>query len=151
MVIAAGNDLLFNRLLDTLGMQELKADSRFESNPKRCEHHAELKALIENRLQEDSSAHWIEKLLANNIPTGEFNNVEQVLSDPQIRSRDMLMDVRTSTGKNLTVAANPIKIGQSTKRLQRNPPRLDQDRFALLREFDCEDSDVLSNNSAAVG
>lgn len=151
MVIAAGNDLLFNRLLDTLGMPELKADSRFESNPKRCEHHVELKALIENRLQEDSSAHWIEKLLANNIPTGEFNNVEQVLSNPQIKSRDMLMDVRTSTGKNLKVAANPIKIGHSRKHLQRNPPSLDQDRNALLREFDCDSSGLLVNNSASVG
>lgn len=150
MVIAAGNDLLFNRLLDTLGMPELKTDPRFESNPKRCEHHAELKTLIEKKLEEYSSAHWIEKLLANNIPTGEFNNVEQVLSDPQIKSRDMLMDVRTSTGKNLTVAANPIKIGRNRKYPQRNPPRLDQDRIALLREFDCDDPVSLVNNSVAV-
>ncbi len=138
MVIAAGNDLLFQRLLDTLGLQELKADPRFENNPKRCEYHVELKALIEDKLKEDSSSHWIEKLLANNIPTGEFNNVEQVLSDPQINSRDMLMDVRTSTGKALKVAANPIKIGHRINHPQRNPPSLDQDRAALLREFGCE-------------
>lgn len=135
LVIAAGNDVLFNRLLDTLNLPELKTDARFVTNPKRCEHQAELKELLENKLKENSSAFWIAKLMENNIPTGEFNNVGQVLADPQIRARQMLLDVKTTSGKNLLVAANPIKIGEGSTLLNRHPPSLDQDRLALLQEF----------------
>lgn len=143
LVIAAGNDVLFDRLLDTLDLPELKTDVRFATNPKRCEHQAELKVLLENKLQENSSAHWIAKLMASNIPTGEFNNVEQVLSDPQIKARQMLMDVKTTSGKNLLVAANPIKIGEAPTLLERHPPSLDQDRLSLLQEFDPNNCSVV--------
>lgn len=135
LVIAAGNDALFNRLLDTLNLPELKADARFSSNARRCEHHAALKQLLEAKLQEDTSAHWIARLLASNIPTGEYNNVAQVLSDPQVKAREMLMEVKSVTGKPLSVAASPIKIGEAATPLERQPPALDQDRAALLREF----------------
>lgn len=135
LVIAAGNDILFARLCDELGLSELKSDSRFATNPLRCEHHAALKEILENRLKDETSAYWIHLLMSCNIPTGEYNNVAQVLESPQVQEREMLMNVRSSKGHDLTVAGNPIHIGGFVSKVHRNPPVLDQDRKELLGEL----------------
>lgn len=132
IVIAAGNDILFQRLCDILALPDVRADSRFTTNPLRCEYHSDLKKAIENRLQDESCKHWIELLMKSNIPTGEYNNLAQVLDSPQIKEREMLLEVRSKNGSSLTVAGNPIHIGSFISKVNRNPPALDQDRAEIL-------------------
>jgi len=70
--------------------------------------------------------------MRNNIPTGAYNNVAEVLQDPQVQARDMLLQVKAQSGRDLTVAGNPIHVGGHRTVLQRQPPRLDQDRERIL-------------------
>ena len=88
---------------------------------------------LEKRLQDETCKHWIDLLMENNIPTGEYNNLAQVLESPQIQEREMLLDVFSKKGSKLTVAGNPIHIGSFVSKVSRNPPTLDQDRQEIIR------------------
>ncbi|MBU3565196.1 CaiB/BaiF CoA-transferase family protein [Polynucleobacter sp. MWH-HuK1] len=138
MVVAAGNDMLFQRLCNILNLPNLKTDERFSTNPLRCEHHDQLKVELEKRLQEEACKHWIDLLMENNIPTGEYNNLAQVLESPQIHEREMLLDVFSANGSKLTVAGNPIHIGSFVSKVDRNPPALDQDRHEIMKELNLD-------------
>ncbi|RYY58422.1 MAG: CoA transferase, partial [Comamonadaceae bacterium] len=131
-VIAAGNDVLFQRLCATLELPAVAADPRFATNPLRCTHHEALKAALEARLAAADCEHWQDLLMRDNIPTGAYNNVAEVLQDPQVQSRDMLLQLKAQSGRDLTVAGNPIHIGDHRTLLHRQPPRLDQDRERIL-------------------
>jgi len=131
-VIAAGNDALFQRLCAALELPALLDDARFATNPARCQHHETLKQLLEQRLVCAPCAHWQALLMAHNIPTGEYNDVAAVVKDPQVRAREMLVQVKTQGGRSLTVAGNPVHVGEHRTQLLRQPPRLDQDREAIL-------------------
>ncbi|MGF6348746.1 CaiB/BaiF CoA transferase family protein [Variovorax sp. W2I14] len=131
-VIAAGNDALFQRLCAALELPALLDDARFATNPARCQHHETLKQLLEQRLACAPCAHWQALLMAHNIPTGEYNDVAAVVKDPQVRAREMLVQVKTQGGRSLTVAGNPVHVGEHRTQLLRQPPRLDQDREAIL-------------------
>ena len=131
-VIAAGNDALFQRLCTALELPALAGDARFATNPARCQHHEALKQLLEERLSTAPCAHWQALLMQHNIPTGDYNDVAAVVNDPQVQAREMLVQVRTQGGQPLTVAGNPVHVGGLRTQVRRQPPRLDQDREAIL-------------------
>ncbi|ETX29502.1 CaiB/BaiF CoA transferase family protein [Roseivivax isoporae] len=136
-VIAAGNDVLFEKLCITLNLP-LADDPRFATNPARVEHARLLKRLIEAVTLGDTRAHWIARLQAAGIPTGPIQNVAEVMKDPQIVARNMVVDVLDRNGRQAFKAAgNPIKMSDAEDRTARGPaPELDGNRGEILRWLD---------------
>ncbi|MEL0438581.1 CaiB/BaiF CoA transferase family protein [Phycobacter sp. K97] len=132
-VIAAGNDTLFSKLCEALELP-LAEDPRFATNPERCKNARLLKRLIEAVTIGQPADHWITLLTAAGIPTGPIQNVAEVLQDPQILARNMVVDVLDESGKPAyTAAGNPIKMSGLVDPKTRAPaPRLDGDRAAIL-------------------
>lgn len=132
-VIAAGNDVLFSRLCDVLGLP-IAQDPRFATNPARCENARTLKRLIEAITLDRPKSHWIERLEAAGVPTGPIQNLAEVLHDRQILARNMVVDVLGQDGEPAFVAAgNPIKLSGMDDPATRAPaPALDGDRAAIL-------------------
>ena len=136
LVLAAGNDKLFGRMLDLLGLTTLQADPRFVDNAARCEHQAELKEALEAALAARSAVQWIEILTGAGVPCGPMNDVAAVMKDPQVRQREMLMELPVSPSQSLTVAGCPIKFqGEARGAPAVAAPGLDQHREALLHEL----------------
>ncbi|MDU8912651.1 CaiB/BaiF CoA-transferase family protein [Aestuariicoccus sp. MJ-SS9] len=136
-VIAAGNDVLFEKLCVALNLP-IADDPRFATNPERCKHARLLKRLIEAVTLDHTRAHWIAKLTAAGIPTGPIQTVDQVLKDPQILARNMVVDVLDKHGRAAFKAAgNPIKMSDTEDRTTRAPaPDLDGNRGEILRWLD---------------
>ncbi|ETX14656.1 carnitine dehydratase [Roseivivax halodurans JCM 10272] len=136
-VIAAGNDTLFEKLCVTLGLP-ISDDPRFATNPARCDNVRLLKRLIEAVTLEHPRAHWIAKLTAAGIPTGAIQSVDEVMKDPQIIARNMVVDVLDRNGRQAYKAAgNPIKMSGAEDKTSRAPaPDLDGNRGEILRWLD---------------
>lgn len=136
-VIAAGNDALFGRLCDVLGLP-LADDPRFATNPARCENARLLKRLIEAVTLDQPKDHWIDRLEDAGVPTGPIQNVADAMRDSQILARNMVVDVLDVDGKPAFKAAgNPIKISGMEDLGTRGPaPDLDGDRAAILDWLD---------------
>lgn len=136
-VIAAGNDAMFARLCDVLGLA-IADDPKFATNAARCDNHALLKRLIEAVTLDQPAAHWIARLEAAGLPTGEVQDMAQVLRDPQLLARNMVLPVRGEGGRPAFVApGNPIKMSGLAEPTDRAPaPLLDGDRAAILDWLD---------------
>lgn len=134
-VIAAGNDMLFRRLCETLGMPQIADDERFATNVARCENARLLKRLIETVTLEHPKDYWIELLDREGIPTGPIQSVDEVMRDPQILARNMVVEIAPNgDGPSYVAAGNPIKMSEladTTRR--RSSPLLDGDRDTILR------------------
>lgn len=132
-VIAAGNDALFVRLCDVLELP-LASDPRFATNPARCDNARLLKRLIEAVTLDGTKAHWIALLTDAGIPTGPIQTVDQVLKDPQILARNMVVDVLGDDGRpEYLSAGNPIKMSGLPDPATRPPaPQLDGSRAQIL-------------------
>lgn len=133
-VIAAGNDSLFMKLCTALRMGPLYEDPRFASNPARCENARLLKRLIEAITIEKPRSHWIRVLERGGVPTGPIQDVAEALRDPQLLSRNMLVDIEAAPGRPaFQCAGNPIKMTELPEHKTRAPaPLLDGDRAAVL-------------------
>lgn len=136
IVIAAGNDKLFVDVCRALDMPELKTDLRFTSNDARAQHVDALQALLEARLRTQPGSYWLERLLAAEVPCGPINNIAQVLADPQVRARNMVVSTFDPVAGEVQMAGNPIKISGFEDPTTRQPaPDLDADREHILRKL----------------
>lgn len=142
-VIAAGNDALFARLAAVLGLPELATDPAFATNAARCENVHLLKRRIEGVTLGETRAHWITTLEAAGVPTGRVQDFVEVLQDPQLLARNMIVKVApTGNGTAFTAAGNPIKItGLDDPATRSAAPSLDGDRKAILKWLDQPDGD----------
>ena len=138
IVLAAGNEEMFVRLCDAIGVAGVHDDPRFATNATRCEHHAELKGLIDAALAGKPVAHWLAHLRTLGIPCGSLNTVDDVMRDPQIIARGMLVDLPIGATRQLKVAGNPIQFAGAPAARHTPAPRLDQHRAALMGELGLE-------------
>lgn len=132
-VIAAGNDAMFAELCDVLHLP-LAQDPRFASNAARCDHYALLKRLIEAVTLGETVDHWIKTLESANLPTARVQSMDQVLKDPQLLARNMVLPVAPQPGgPGFTAPGNPIKMSTLPEITARAAaPRLNGDRQAVL-------------------
>jgi CoA:oxalate CoA-transferase len=138
VVVAAGNDALFAELCAAVGRHDLGDDPRFASNDDRTRHQAALKRALEEALGGATTAEWLERLEAAGVPCGPIQDVAQVLADPQIAARNMLVEARDPVAGAVRMAGNPVKLSEFPDPSERAPaPDLDADRARILAELGC--------------
>ena len=93
LMIAVGNDRLFAALCDALELPGLAAEPTFATNPARVENREELVRLLEQRLGEESTETWLERLTAAGVPAAPVQDVAQVAEHEQTRALGILQDL----------------------------------------------------------
>lgn len=132
LVIAAGSDHLFARLLLVLQCPQLASEARFASRKARVLHHAALKVLIEQRLATQTVAHWLPRLDEAGVPAGPLNDVPAMLADAQVLARGAVVPLAGTAGQIASVT--PILMtGHPYPKQLPAAPVLDQHRAAILR------------------
>ncbi len=141
LVIAAGNDLLFARLCQALERPELPEDERFASNDLRSRNADALQAELEEALRPHSVAHWLERLAGAGIPCAPIQDVAQVLEDPQVQARNMVIRAVDAVAGAVTMAGNPVKLSGFPDPTERPAaPELDEGRERVRRELGLDGS-----------
>ncbi|MBW2275695.1 MAG: CoA transferase [Deltaproteobacteria bacterium] len=110
IVIAAGNDALFEKLCALLGRPDLARHEDYVSNELRTRNEASLKQELEAGLTEHDGAEWLARLEQAGIPCSPINDIAQVLADPQVRARNMVVTSTDPEAGPLEMAGNPIKL-----------------------------------------
>ena len=133
IIISAGNDALFVKMCEALGLSEMAASPDYKTNALRQKHHGKLEAKIESLLKTRPTKHWLAVMAKADIPAGPINNVEQALNHPQVAARNMLVSVPDGSGGTLRLSGNPIKMSAFADPTSRPPaPDLDGNREAIL-------------------
>jgi CoA:oxalate CoA-transferase len=133
IAIAAGNDALFRTLCATLDAPGLADDPRYGSNQRRVEHVAELTAALDALLGRRDRADWFAALEAAGIPCGPINDVADIMADPQIAARNMIVTIAQPGIGAFPSPGNPIKSSVFPDPKTRPPaPALDEHRAEIL-------------------
>jgi len=139
VVIAAGNDELFAKLCEALGAPEWTEDERFRTNEQRNQNADALKDLIESALAGRTASEWLEVLQLAQLPCGPLNDIAQMIADPQVIFRNMVVSAADNAGGSLQMAGNPIKLSAHEDPATRPAaPALDGDRARILAELDAQ-------------
>jgi CoA:oxalate CoA-transferase len=133
IVIAAGTDALFKRVADVIGRPALAKDARFLSNHDRVENALALQAELESALAAHTSEDWLARFEEAGVPHAPLNNVADVMADPQVAARNMIVTAQDPDLGPIRMQGNPVKLSAYEDPTTRGPaPDLDGDRDAIL-------------------
>jgi CoA:oxalate CoA-transferase len=143
VVVAAGNDSLWQRLCETIGVADLSKDARFSTNAFRTENHAELEPLLAAAFGAQAVEEWCTRLGEAGVPCGPIQNIEQVVGDPQLAARQMIVRVPHEAAGELAMPASPIKFSEVQAKAPAPAPTLGQHTEEILAELAGVDRDEL--------
>lgn len=122
MAVAVGNDHQFRAFCTVLNKPGLADDERFRSNPDRVQNRELLIPLLQEVLLAKPTAYWREECRQHNIPCGPIQNLEQVVKDPQLLARDMIIETIHPTAGPIKMIGSPIKLSRTPVELRLHPP-----------------------------
>lgn len=141
IVVIAQREPFWSNFCKAISREDLATDGRFKADDKRLQNKKKLYDIIEPIIAARPTKEWEEKLVGLDIPCGPVNNLEQALSDPQVLSRKMVVEIEIPGYGAVKVPGNPIKMSEFEERFIATP-RLGQQSEEILKEFGCSDSDI---------
>ena len=135
IVIAVGNDNQFTSLCKILNVHQIANDERFKTNPKRVENRKELVSLLQTVFFTKRSAYWHEMCRNNNIPCGPIQNLEQVVNDPQLVSRNMFIEYEHPTAGTIKMIGSPLKLSRTPVKMKHHPPNPGEHNDEIIGRF----------------
>jgi CoA:oxalate CoA-transferase len=133
--IAANQQQQWEDLVDVLGLPELKTDPRFQERDTRKGNRFLLTPLLEARLTQNTTSHWVEVLNARGIPSGDVVSLETALASEQARHRQVIADVEQPGIGNIKIFNLTAKFSKTPAQIEMPPPRLSENTELILSEL----------------
>lgn len=133
--IATANDSLFTRLSNVMGLPDLIRDPRFSSNPLRKEHEKEIDQVVEQWTLQYSSAEVEVMLDKVGVPAASAKTTAQLIDDPQLRFRDMIVEQEVPGVGTVEFPGNPLKLQATPPAMDRRAPDLGEHTEEILKQI----------------
>jgi crotonobetainyl-CoA:carnitine CoA-transferase CaiB-like acyl-CoA transferase len=125
VVVAVANPRLWSRFCAAVGAPALEHDPRFATNTLRLANRALLNDAIGALFHDQTVDSLLERLVAAGVPCGRVRTIEDVLADPQLAARGMLLELPIGEG-SVTIPGNPVKLSETPSLPAEPPPALGQ-------------------------
>jgi len=133
--VGGANQANWERITQVIGRPELARDPRFASNADRMRNLAQLTPILADELRRRPSAAWIERFEAAGVPVGPVHQIGDMLADPQVAARDMVIEVdHPRAGRTRAIGA-PIKFSETSGDLTRPAPLFGQHSREILEQL----------------
>jgi len=132
--VCAGNDELWRKFCETMGMKEYVTDERFVNNKLRVENFGELSKIISEYSTKRTTAEWMLALEEVKVPCGPIMNIEQVVNDPQVKARNMVVEMEHPEAGKFMVPGVPIQFSETPASIRSFAPNLGEHNFEVYGE-----------------
>ncbi|HXU43358.1 MAG TPA: CaiB/BaiF CoA-transferase family protein [Burkholderiales bacterium] len=150
VILACGNDNLFRKFCEAAGCTGLAADPRFATNGKRVENRVELTRLLQEIFLRKKTSEWLERLETAGIPNGPINNIAQVYAEPQVKARNVRVELTNASGVKVPLVASPMRFSETPVEYRLAPPALGQHTEEVLRNLGKSDAEIAQLRAAKV-
>ena len=134
ITVGAANERIFRRLCDALGHPEWAADPDHLDDEHRIRNRVALAARIEAVMTSRPQAHWLALFETCDIPCGPINNYEEVMANPHILARELVVETDHPTLGRIKTLGTPLKLSDTPLTPGRPAPLLGQHTDEVLGE-----------------
>ncbi|MEM7170011.1 MAG: CoA transferase [Pseudomonadota bacterium] len=134
--MAAGNNSLWHKVCDVVGLMELKQDPRYLTPVLRAANQNELRVTLEAVFSEKPVAHWLSAFTQTGVPCSPINSYSQALSDPQVSHMGWVHELQLPNGQATKTFGSPIRINGSAIPIFGPPPELGEHTEEILSKIE---------------
>ncbi|HJQ61887.1 MAG TPA: CoA transferase [Burkholderiales bacterium] len=143
VTVGANNNKLWNNFCTMVcGKPEWLNDPRFSDLPSRLKNIDELEREIEAVFATQPTAYWVEKMDAAEVPGGPVYTYDQILSDPHVKARNMVVEIDHPRIGRMKSLGLPVKSSGELLAIRRPAPWLGQHSAEALRSAGYTDDDI---------
>lgn len=132
IVIACANDATFNRLAVLIGREDMLTDERYYTNPVRAKHRKDVDDAVANWTKEHTVADIEALFNENRVPVAPIKTMGDLVDDPHIAAREMLIEHEDPIIGKVKYPGNPIKLKDTPPTYARRAPQLGEHTTEVL-------------------
>jgi formyl-CoA transferase len=133
---------MWPRLCKAIGREDLAEHPDYCTREARRPRRKEINSLIQSITETMDSATLIEKLQGADVPCGPIYNIEQAFNDPQAKHLGLGQTVTDTTGKDITLPRQPIRLSRTPSKLTTRTPEFAEHTDEVLAEFGFTDAEI---------
>ena len=122
-------------LLETVGLQHLNTDERFDTRLKRVANHELLRIELQRAFATHSREHWLRRLVDNDVPHAPVLQPDEALSDPQFRHLQLVVDTTHPTEGTVRTIRPPHVFDRHVNTTPLAPPTLGEHNDEIRAEL----------------
>jgi crotonobetainyl-CoA:carnitine CoA-transferase CaiB-like acyl-CoA transferase len=136
VVIAVGNNKLWEMFCDAIGTNHLLEDQKFKDNYDRVKAHVDVKRIVEEWTGTRSVREVVYFLGSKTIPCAPLYTVKEVVEDPHIAdARQMIREVEHPVAGRIKVIGSPINLSETPPEIYAPAPLLGQHSSDILKNI----------------
>lgn len=150
--VAVGNDGLWRRFCEAVGLDAVIDDTRFTTNTGRITNLDALYEAITEALTMLTTAEVVARLDAKGVPAGPINDIAQVFADPQVADQGLRREVPHPKLGSVSLTGIPYHLSGGEIEVRLPPPILGEHTAEVLGEIGYstqEIEEMLANGAAA--
>jgi crotonobetainyl-CoA:carnitine CoA-transferase CaiB-like acyl-CoA transferase len=134
IVLALGNDGIFQRFCAAAGCNDLADDPAYATNRERRSRREVLVPKIQDVLLTRTARQWLDLCRQADVPAGPINRVEDVVADDHLQARSMLFRIPTE-GSSLPQVGTGWQLDGQPNGYRLPPPHLGAHRDEVLAQW----------------
>jgi crotonobetainyl-CoA:carnitine CoA-transferase CaiB-like acyl-CoA transferase len=139
--VAVGSEGLWHKFCDALDIP-FAGDPRFATNADRVRNRGPLLELLMPLFARRTTAEWVERLLQAGVPAGPIYRMNEVMDDPQVRHRDMVVEVAHPRAGRIRVNGVPVKFSETPGGVVTSPPTLGEHSEVVAGELGYDPAEI---------
>ena len=140
--VAVGSERLWERFCQGIGREDLQNNPDYATNGDRVRNRSTLAPLLQEFFLARPSMDWVADLQAASVPAGPINDLADVFSDPQVKERDMYLEMPHPTLGSIKQTGLPLKFSATPGGLDRPPPLLGEHNREILTDLGYSAADI---------
>jgi crotonobetainyl-CoA:carnitine CoA-transferase CaiB-like acyl-CoA transferase len=140
--IGAANQANWLRLVEVISEPELASDPRFKDNAARMQNLPPLVERLTQHFRTATTAEWIERLERAGVPAGPVLSIDEMLTDPQVNAREMVVEVEHARLGPVKTLGAPVKLSATPARVARAAPVLGQHTREIMKEYGYDEATI---------
>jgi crotonobetainyl-CoA:carnitine CoA-transferase CaiB-like acyl-CoA transferase len=150
VIVAVGNDSLFQRFCAAIARPELVGDERFATAAARVVNREALDALLREVLAGQPRDHWLATLRKAGVPCGAVRDLGEVARSAQLAARGMLERVAHPRAGEVRMLGPSLQLGDTPASIRLPPPLLGEHSEEILAALGYAPAEVARLRAAGV-
>jgi formyl-CoA transferase len=129
------DDIQWRRLCEAMGRRDLVDDPRTKDGSVRGDHADLIRSIIEAWLLDKTRAEAVQLLEEHGVPSGPVYTAEDIVKDPHIAARQMLVTVDDPVAGPRSYARSPLHFSAAPEIPTAPAPQLGEHTLSILRDL----------------